>query len=247
MPPEPTAMVDWMMWLALVVVQQAPQRRDAGERQRGEGRQDLPADAGKEDHVKPHGEHEQRGAEVGLARDDRHRQGEQQAREREIAQPERRLVAVEIPRQHERHRDLHHLRWLHAHESEVQPAAGAVHHVPEQRHGDQQREPEQVGRQRKTRQRLRRHLRGDPHRHERDGKIEQLSVKARRRVVARRIKRCEADAGEGEHDREQRAVEAACQSRQRAARRHRGKRHQSPACDGSVSLTPLRGGTLPRR
>ena len=121
--------------LALVVVQQRPQRAAGSPTPSdAEAADDAPAEAGEEDDEEAGRADQHRGAEVGLAHDQRHRHASSIAGHDEVAQPQRRLVAVEVPRQHQRHRDLHHLRGLDARDADVQPAPRAVHDLAEQRH-----------------------------------------------------------------------------------------------------------------
>ena len=67
--------------------------------------------------------------------------------------------------------------WKRTH-ADVQPAPRAVHDLAEQRHRDQQHEADDVDRHREAHQRLRRDLRRDPHRRERDADVDELGVEA---------------------------------------------------------------------
>ncbi len=53
------------------------QQRDANGRQHDRRQHQLPGQAGKKDHRQPRGQHQQRGAQVRLLQDQRHRQGQQ--------------------------------------------------------------------------------------------------------------------------------------------------------------------------
>ncbi len=64
------------------------------------------------------------------------------------AEPRSGLVAVEVPGQRERHRDLHELRRLDARYPHVQPAPRAVHDLAEQRDRHEQQYAYEINRQR---------------------------------------------------------------------------------------------------
>ena len=62
------------------------------------------------------------------------------------------LAAVEPPREHQRHGDLHDLGGLDGGEAEVEPAPRAVEDLAEERDAEQQREARDVDRQRQAHQ-----------------------------------------------------------------------------------------------
>ena len=172
--------------------------------QHREADEDLPRQAREEDHEEPRGEDEDRGAEVGLARDEAGGDGEQQPRDHELAQPQPLLLAMEVPRQHERHGDLHDLGRLQRAEAEVQPPAGAVAHLAEERDSHQQRDPGDVDREGEAHQQLRVDLREHPERGEGHGEVAHLAHHAVHRGAARgRVDHRGAqrhDEGQGGHE-----------------------------------------------
>jgi hypothetical protein len=193
MPPEPMAMVDWMMWkplpsgsfsgsksvrmrLPLVVVQQVPGQRRRGDGGDGHADHDLPRQAGEEDHVETGRQYQDRGAEVRLARDEADRQQQKYRGDGIVAQARHGFALLEEPGQQQRHGDLHQFRGLRAHEAEVEPASRALGDVAEQRHGDQQQHAGDIDRHRQVHQALRRNLRQDAHHHQGDGDVDQLRV-----------------------------------------------------------------------
>ena len=185
-----------------------------------------------------------------MARDQPERHDEEHRRHGEVAQLERGLVLVEVPGEHQRQRELHHLRGLEARDADVQPAPRAVHHVAEERHGNEERKPDEVGGHRKAHHGLRRHLRDEPHRGERHREIRDLTHHARGVLVARGEERREAEYGEHEHQHEQRAVDALGKPQADAPQGQAGEFHQSLSSSSSpVSISgagwSMPAGTLP--
>ena len=191
----------------LIVVQQAPQRRQAGERGGAQSGQNLPGQAGEENHVETRGRDKHGSAEVGLAGDQQHRHDEQHAGDEKLPRAQARFVAVEPPREHQRHRDLHHLGGLEARHADMQPAARTVDHVAEQRHCDQQQHAGDIGGHGETHQRLRRDLGDQPHQAERDQNVHRLARDARGQVVAGAVQRRQAKRDQRTRNRYQRAVD----------------------------------------
>jgi hypothetical protein len=198
---------------------EVPQREHAHREQHAEPDQDAPAEAGKEDDVEARRRHQRGGAQIGLPQNQAHRHGEQQRGKDEIAQAQRRLVLVEVPRQHQRQRELHHLRGLEAGDADVQPAARAVHHVAEQGHPDEEGEADGIGGHRQAHQGLRRDLRRDPHRAQGDAEAHHLVHQARRVLGGGRVQRGEAERGQGQQQHQQRLVDALGEPQADAAQR----------------------------
>ncbi len=90
------------------------------------------------------------GSQIGLLGDEPDRHQEQYCGHREVLDAQSRLVAVEVPGEHEGHRDLHELGRLDAGDAEVQPALGAVHDLAEQIDRHQQDDADDVGRKRRS-------------------------------------------------------------------------------------------------
>jgi hypothetical protein len=145
---------------------------------RGDGHadHDLPGQAGEEDHVEAGRQHQDRGAEVRLARDEADRQQQQYRGDRIVAQARHGFALLEEPGQQQRHGDLHQFGGLDAHEAEVEPAPRALGNVAEQGHGDQQQHAGDIDRHRQVHQALRRNLRQDAHHHQGHGDVDQLRV-----------------------------------------------------------------------
>jgi len=162
-------------------------------------------------------------------------------------------VLVEVPREHERQRELHHLGRLEARDADMQPAAGAVRYIAEESHRHKQRDPDHIGGDCEAHHRLRMHLRDEPHRDERDGEVHDLRADSRRHVVASREKREQAEHRERKHQHEERAVDAFGEAAADALRqREAGELHQSPPstsssfADSSSGVgVSIPGGTLP--
>ena len=107
------------------------------------------------------------------------------------------LVFVEIPGQHQRHRNLHDFRRLDAGEAERQPAPGTIDLDPEQEDRNQQQETNDVQRNGEAHQLLRRQASDEPHDDQRDAHVGCLRHHAMRAVVGCRIHGAQADR----HDR----------------------------------------------
>jgi hypothetical protein len=73
------------------------------------------------------------------------------------------LVLLEIPGEHQRHRNFHHFRWLYAGKTQWQPAFCAIDLDPEKKHGNEQDQAQQIERNRKAHQFLRRQAGDEPH------------------------------------------------------------------------------------
>ena len=116
----------------------------------------------------------QRGAQVGLAHDQPHRQRDSTAAtgNRASAAP---FAPLEVPREHQRQRDLHELRRLEARDAEVEPAARAVDHRAAERHRDQQQDADDIERHRGPRELLRRDVGDDPHQHQCEAQRQRLA------------------------------------------------------------------------
>ena len=136
--------------LLLVVVQHHPahpvrtqcrfvpdQQRDTDAGQQHRGQDQLPAEAGEEDHRQPGGHHQQGGAQVGLLHDQAHWQQQQDPGHQEVQRPQLALAALEPPGQHQRGGDLEDFTGLDDH-PQVDPAFGTFLGNAEQRHRNQQ-------------------------------------------------------------------------------------------------------------
>jgi hypothetical protein len=89
---------------------------------------------GEEDHEEAGGADQHRGAQVGLAQHQPNGIASRTPAIDVVAQLQALLAAVEVPRERERHGELHDLRGLDGGEAEVQPAARAVADIAEERH-----------------------------------------------------------------------------------------------------------------
>ncbi len=162
---------------------------------------------GQEKHVGAGGGNQQRGAEVGLAHDQPDRHDQEQRRDNVVFQLERCFVAVEIPGQHQRHRDFHELGRLNARNADVEPAPCAIDDFPEQRNAHEQQHAEHVKRQRDAPQEMRRHVREYVHNAERDHDVGDLARDARYALVGAAEYRGETDAHQQQQHHEQLGVE----------------------------------------
>ena len=178
--------------LTLVIVQHRPHQRQACGARDSDTGDDLPRQPGEKQHVASAREDEHGRSQVRLARDERDRHRQQHRGNHVMPDLERRLIAVEIPRQHERHRDLHQLGRLYAREPDVQPAPGAVHDLAGQRHAEEQRDPQQIGRQRQSLEVVRRDVGDHPHHGQRDQHVHELRAHARDVCAGRAVEHHQA-------------------------------------------------------
>jgi hypothetical protein len=181
-PPEPMAMVDWMMWKPLpsgseVGVEQGahpvflvlpqpgqstpgwqivspmatmapiPTMPDHRDRQ-----DEAPGEAGKEEHEKARAGTRMAVPRSGCLAMSPTGSSSKPGGDEEIAHPQHALAALEVPGEHQRHGDLHQFGRLDARDADVEPAPGALGHVAEQGHANQQQHPEDIDRQRNAHQ-----------------------------------------------------------------------------------------------
>ncbi len=132
---------------------------------------------------------------------------EQQARDHPVEPAQAALAALEVPGEHQRHRDLEQLRGLDPPESEVEPAPRALRDVAEQRHRDQQRDADQVQRDGRAHHPGRRNVRSDPQHGERDQQVANVALEAPGKVHRRRVHRQHAETDEQRERRAERRVE----------------------------------------
>jgi len=157
---------------------------DADDAHNGNRHDQLPRQAGKEDHVETGRRHQQTGTEVRLLDDEPDRNRQQQTGEDEFTPADAPLTLLKEPRQHQRHRNLHQLRGLDAGDADIEPALGAFRHLAKQCHADQQHDAHQIKRQGERQQALarqpgRKPHHADRHRHVRHLRIESLGRGAR--------------------------------------------------------------------
>jgi hypothetical protein len=210
------------------------------------------SDAGEEDHVEAGRGDERGGAEIRLARDEQHRHRDQQRAQHEVAQVDRRFLAMEIPGEHQRQGQLHHLGRLEARHADVQPAPRAVYHVAEEGDRDQEGEAHDVGGHGEAHQRLRRDLRRDPHRGERHDKVHKLVQHPHRALVRGGVERRQPEYRQREDDQQQRLVDSLRKPDPDATQREAGlESHQSLSLSSSTSSSVCGStspfGALPRR
>ena len=184
-----------------------PQHRQRGEAGHDAAGDHLPAQAAEEDHVEAGRRYQQRGAQVGLARDEAYGHCQQQPGHDEIDPAARALAALEVPGQHQGHGDLHQLGGLDARHAEVQPAPRALGDVAEQGHRHQQCQPERVGRHRGALDPLQRQARGDPHDGEGDEQVARVVAHAPVEVERRRVHGHQAHRDQQRERRQQGRVE----------------------------------------
>ena len=183
----------------------------------------------------PAASHQQRGAEVGLLRDQADRHDQQHAGGDEVAQAHQRLVLVEVPREHQRHADLEQLRWLNLQRSHREPASCTVLDRAGDEHRDEQQHADRVDRDRESHHLLRRHVGDEPHREERGDEVADLTLEAAREVVAGAVERDERERREQREDDRQRGIEHEEVGLHAPPRRHQrrivdhGEAHVSPA------------------
>ena len=178
--------------MALVVVQHRPQHRRTGERRDKQSAHHAPAQPGQEQHVEAAGGNQQRGAQIGLARDQRDRHQQQQCGNEIIFQRERGLVLFEVPGHHQRHADFHQLGRLDGGDAEIQPAPRAVADLAEQRHADQQRHAEQVNRHGGAHQVMQRQVGDQPHAGQRYRDVDHLAQRTSPACIVRAVQHHQA-------------------------------------------------------
>ena len=196
-----------------------PDERRGGARRRDEAGDDLPRQAREVEHVEARRGDQERRAEIGLALDEIDRHGDQHRGEREVLPADAAFELLEIPREHQRQRDLHELRRLEPPEAEIEPPPRAVDDDAPQRHRDEQHDAERVERHRGARDRLRRNVGDDPHQHQREREARHLAPHAREALVGRREQRDEPHARDRQRHAEQEAVDAPRQELPQPARR----------------------------
>ncbi len=194
--------------LPLIVVHEVPHHRRAGGGERKQQGDDPPRQPGEEDDEGTGEQHQQRGAEVGLLGDERHRQQQQGRGDEKILHPDLALALLEIPRQHQRHGDFHHLGRLHHGDAQIEPAARALAHQPEQGRGDEQRHAKGVDRHSDLHQPLRRHLRRDEQHQKTDSQIAQMVVERHMRILQGGEQHDATDGHHPQQRRGQRRIEA---------------------------------------
>ena len=150
---------------------------------------------------------QQRGPEIGLAFDQINGNDDQHDCEREIGPADATLEFLEIPREHQRQRDLHQLRWLKSRDAEIEPAAGAVGDDTEERNAKQHQHRNDVQRNGRARERLRRNVREQPHQRDREAEAQQLARHTLHTLVGRGKERDDADADDRERAPEQHAID----------------------------------------
>jgi hypothetical protein len=192
--------------VALVLVHEVPaERRDRGERG------DRGADAPPREPGEEHGEHaargdQQRGAKVGLLRDQQGGRADQHGQCQQCRPARRQFARVQVPRRHHRQGQLDEFGRLEAHEPQVQPTIGAAA-LAEDRDDDQQQQAAGVQPRRPVAQDRRRHARDQQHEQKPEHEARALVQHQIAVEVARAVKRGEADPGQQHQCDEQRHIE----------------------------------------
>ena len=91
------------------------------------------------------GGNQQRGAQVRLGDDHGGRNGDQHAHDEQIPEGRRQRPLVHVPGAHHRHRQLHDLGGLKAHEADIEPALRALADVAGDIDHDQQQHTDHIG------------------------------------------------------------------------------------------------------
>ena len=106
---------------------------------------DLNLQSGQQHHDEAGGRDQQRGAEIRLRDDHGGRNGDHDAHDEQILERRRQRPLVHVPGAHHRHRELHDLGRLEAHEADVEPALRALADMTGHVDHDQQQHADDVG------------------------------------------------------------------------------------------------------
>jgi hypothetical protein len=128
-------------------------------------------------------------------------------RDDEVQRTQLAFALLEPPCQHQRHGDLEDFARLD-HHADVEPAPGALLGHAEHRHGHQQADAQQVERDGKAHQPLRRHLRHDEHDRARQQHVAAMVDEAGAVVEPGAVHGEQAGAGQQEHRESQGTVES---------------------------------------
>ncbi len=186
---------------------EADERGDGNYHDGKQRQDDLPGEAGEIDHIEAGGHHQQSGAEVGLLGDQAHGHEEQHQRQHKVEPLDRALPFLEVPRQHQRHGDLHDLGGLD-HHTDVEPAARALADQAEHGHRHQQGHADRIERHRHPHQRLGWQVSDDPHHQVGQQDVAQLVLDPAGHVDGGRVERHDAGGEQQEDDERERLVEA---------------------------------------
>jgi hypothetical protein len=122
----------------LVIVHEVPQHGRGRRSQRTKEHDQAQAQPSKQYHQQPGARHQQRSAEIRLPDNQEGRRGDQHQQYQHVDESRRQRPVVQIPGRHHRHRQLHDLRRLEAHNAEVEPALRALAEVPGDHYREQQ-------------------------------------------------------------------------------------------------------------
>ena len=142
-------------------------------------------------------------AEVRLLHDQRHRDSDDQERDREVLGRGLILAAVEVPGKHHRERDLHQFRRLDLGDADIEPAGRAFDRGADHQRREKQEDTERVKRHRELHQVPRVYVREKNQHEESDQDVPGLVRDSPRVAVARGEQRHEArERQNGDDDRE---------------------------------------------
>src|ERR1700722_7783324 len=163
--------------LALIIVNEVPPRPGGAAEQRYRYQDDLNLQSGQQHDDEPGGRDQQCRAEIRLRDDHRRGNGYHDSHDHQILEGRRQGTLVHVPGAHHRHRELHDLRGLEAHESDVEPALRSLADMTGDVDHDQQQHADDIGCGREQAQVLRRRELGQrQQRGDRDADVHQVML-----------------------------------------------------------------------